>query len=117
MTAADKAIRWSTVAAVVVVAAVAASFSYQHALDVIGRNSRPSRLNVIYPVAIDGLIYAASMTLLNDARRDQLRKTLPARRVIGPADIAALAVHIMTNTAITGATYDIDGGQQLVPSQ
>ena len=30
------------------------------------------------------------------------------------ADIAALAVHLMTNSAITGATYDIDGGQQLV---
>jgi hypothetical protein len=26
----------------------------------------------------------------------------------------ALAVHLMTNTAITGATYDIDGGQQFV---
>jgi hypothetical protein len=25
-----------------------------------------------------------------------------------------LAVHIMSNTALTGATYDIDGGQQLV---
>ena len=33
---------------------------------------------------------------------------------VGPADIAALAVHIMANTALTGATYDIDGGQQLV---
>ena len=31
-----------------------------------------------------------------------------------PQDVAALAVHIMTNTALTGATYDIDGGQQLV---
>ena len=29
--------------------------------------------------------------------------------------MAALAVHIMTNTALTGATYDIDGGQQFVP--
>jgi hypothetical protein len=28
--------------------------------------------------------------------------------------VAALAVHIMTNTALTGATVDIDGGQQLV---
>jgi hypothetical protein len=34
--------------------------------------------------------------------------------VVGPDDIAALAIHLMTNTAITGATYDIDGGQQLV---
>jgi NAD(P)-dependent dehydrogenase (short-subunit alcohol dehydrogenase family) len=49
-----------------------------------------------------------------DQRREQLRTTLPIGRVVGPADIAALAVHLMTNTAITGATFDIDGGQQLV---
>ena len=47
-----------------------------------------------------------------DARRDELRATLPIGRVVGPADVAALAVHIMSNTALTGATYDIDGGQQ-----
>jgi hypothetical protein len=29
-----------------------------------------------------------------------------------PSPIAALAVHLMTNTALTGATYGIDGGQQ-----
>ncbi len=49
-----------------------------------------------------------------DNRRNQLRATLPIRRVVEPADVAALAVHIMINTALTGATYDIDGGQQLV---
>ena len=49
-----------------------------------------------------------------DKRRSQLQTTLPTGRVVGPADIAALAVHLMTNTAVTGATYDIDGGQQLV---
>jgi hypothetical protein len=26
-------------------------------------------------------------------------------------------MHIMTNTALTGATYDIDGGQQLLPDE
>jgi hypothetical protein len=36
--------------------------------------------------------------------------------VVGPADIAALAVHLMINTAITGGSYDIDGGQQLLTS-
>jgi len=54
-----------------------------------------------------------SASLLGDdleRRRDQLRATLPIQRVVGPADVAALAVHIMTNTALTGATYDIDGG-------
>jgi pyruvate/2-oxoglutarate dehydrogenase complex dihydrolipoamide dehydrogenase (E3) component len=43
-----------------------------------------------------------------------LRTTLPIGREVGPADVAALAVHLMTNTAVTGATHDIDGGQQLV---
>jgi hypothetical protein len=28
--------------------------------------------------------------------------------------VAALAIHLMVNTALTGATYDIDGGQQIV---
>ena len=37
----------------------------------------------------------------------------PAGRIAGPVDIAALAVHLMTNTAVTGATFDIDRGQQL----
>ena len=58
-----------------------------------------------------------SAELLGDgleARRDQLRTTLPIGRVVGPADVASLAVHLMINTAITGTTVDIDGGQQLV---
>jgi len=49
-----------------------------------------------------------------EQRRDQLRTALPTGRVVGAADVAALAVHLMTNTAVTGATFDIDGGQQLV---
>lgn len=48
-----------------------------------------------------------------ESRREQ-RTTLPIRRVVGPADIAALAVHLMTNPAVTGAIFDIDGGRQLV---
>jgi hypothetical protein len=40
--------------------------------------------------------------------------TRPVRRVVGPAAIAALAVHLMTNTAVTGVTFDIDADQQLV---
>jgi NAD(P)-dependent dehydrogenase (short-subunit alcohol dehydrogenase family) len=43
-----------------------------------------------------------------------LAAALPIGRVVTAADVAALAVHLMTNTALTGATYDIDGGQQLV---
>jgi hypothetical protein len=38
MTGTDKAIRWSTIAAVTVVALVAASISYRHALEVVGQH-------------------------------------------------------------------------------
>jgi NAD(P)-dependent dehydrogenase (short-subunit alcohol dehydrogenase family) len=49
-----------------------------------------------------------------DARREELRAKLPIGRVVGPADVASLTVHIMSNTSLAGATYDIDGGQQFV---
>ena len=74
----------------------------------------PVRVNLIAAGFVDTPLSAAILGDQLDARREQLRKTLPIGRVVGPADIAALAVHLMTNTAITGATYDIDGGQQLI---
>jgi NAD(P)-dependent dehydrogenase (short-subunit alcohol dehydrogenase family) len=74
----------------------------------------PIRVNLIAAGFVDTPLSASLLGNQLDARREQLRKTLPIRRVVGPTDIAALAVHLMTNTAVTGATYDIDGGQQLV---
>jgi NAD(P)-dependent dehydrogenase (short-subunit alcohol dehydrogenase family) len=76
----------------------------------------PIRVNLIAAGFVDTPLSAAILGDGLDARREQLRSTLPIRRVVGPADIAALAVHLMTNTAVTGATFDIDGGQQLVDS-
>jgi NAD(P)-dependent dehydrogenase (short-subunit alcohol dehydrogenase family) len=75
----------------------------------------PIRVNLIAAGFVDTPLSASLLGDDIDQRRKQLRATLPIRRVVGPADVAALAVHIMTNTAVTGATYDIDGGQQLVP--
>jgi NAD(P)-dependent dehydrogenase (short-subunit alcohol dehydrogenase family) len=74
----------------------------------------PVRVNLIAPGFVDTPLSASLLGDGLDARRDQLRATLPIRRIVGPGDVAALAVHIMTNTALSGATYDIDGGQQLV---
>jgi len=75
----------------------------------------PVRVNLIAAGFVDTPLSASLLGADLDARRDQLRATLPIRRVVGPADVAALAVHIMINETLTGATYDIDGGQQLVP--
>jgi NAD(P)-dependent dehydrogenase (short-subunit alcohol dehydrogenase family) len=74
----------------------------------------PIRVNLIAAGFVETPLSAALLGDQLDERRAQLRETLPIGRVVGPEDVAALAVHLMTNTALTGATYDIDGGQQLV---
>ena len=74
----------------------------------------PIRVNLIAAGFVDTPLSASLLGDQLDARREQLRDTLPIRRVVGPADIASLAVHLMANSALTGATFDIDGGQQLV---
>ncbi|MGZ3451402.1 MAG: SDR family oxidoreductase [Polyangiales bacterium] len=74
----------------------------------------PVRVNLIAAGFVDTPLSASLLGDELENRRKHLRATLPIRRVVGAEDVAALAVHIMTNTALTGATYDIDGGQQLV---
>ena len=74
----------------------------------------PVRVNLIAAGFVDTPLSASLLGDELENRRSHLRTTLPIRRVVGATDVAALAVHIMSNTALTGATYDIDGGQQFV---
>jgi NAD(P)-dependent dehydrogenase (short-subunit alcohol dehydrogenase family) len=76
----------------------------------------PIRVNLIAAGFVDTALSASLLGDRLEDRRNELRATLPIGRVVGPIDVAALAVHIMTNTALTGATYDIDGGQQFIAS-
>jgi NAD(P)-dependent dehydrogenase (short-subunit alcohol dehydrogenase family) len=76
----------------------------------------PIRVNLIAAGFVDTPLSASLLGGGLEDRRNELRATLPIGRVVGPADVAALAVHLMTNTALTCATYDIDGGQQFVAS-
>jgi NAD(P)-dependent dehydrogenase (short-subunit alcohol dehydrogenase family) len=75
----------------------------------------PVRVNLVAPGFVDTPLSAAVLGDALEQRRHQLRETLPIRRVIEPSDVAALAAHLMLNSALTGATYDVDGGQQLIP--
>jgi len=75
----------------------------------------PIRVNTVAAGFVDTPLSARLLGDQLEERRAQLRATLPIGRVVGPEDVAALVVHLMTNTALTGATYDVDGGQQLVP--
>jgi NAD(P)-dependent dehydrogenase (short-subunit alcohol dehydrogenase family) len=81
----------------------------------LARELAPVRVNMIAAGFVDTPLSATLLGGQIDERREELRTTLPIGRVVGPADIALLAVQLMTNTAVTGATFDIDGGQQLLP--
>ena len=74
----------------------------------------PVRVNLIAAGFVDTPLSASVLGDRLEERREELRAKLPIHRVVGPEDVAALAVHIMANSALTGATYDIDGGQQLL---
>lgn len=75
----------------------------------------PVRVNLIAAGFVDTPLSATYFDAESlERRREHLRTTLPIGRVVEAADVGALAVHLMVNTAITGATYDIDGGQQFV---
>jgi NAD(P)-dependent dehydrogenase (short-subunit alcohol dehydrogenase family) len=74
----------------------------------------PVRVNVIAPGFVDTPLSATLLGGQLDARREELRQNLPVHRVTEPSDVAALAIQLMTNPVLTGATYDIDGGQGLL---
>jgi NAD(P)-dependent dehydrogenase (short-subunit alcohol dehydrogenase family) len=74
----------------------------------------PIRVNLIAAGFVDTPLSASLLGDQLEERRTQLRETLPIRRVVEPEDVAELGVHLMVNTALTGGTYDIDGGQQLL---
>jgi NAD(P)-dependent dehydrogenase (short-subunit alcohol dehydrogenase family) len=75
----------------------------------------PIRANLIAAGFVDTPLSASYFSSEGlEARREELRAKLPIGRVVEPADVAALAVHILATPALTGATYDIDGGPQFV---
>jgi hypothetical protein len=98
MTGTDNAIRWSTIAAVAVVALVAAPVSYRQALEVVGQHGESGWLDAAYPLTVDGLIYASSMVLLNDVRRG-LNPHWLAYCALGPGISATLAANVAAGLA------------------
>ncbi len=75
--ASDRAIRRLAALAVVTVAALAAAVSYAHIyrLAVQHRHAGPSAR--MLPLSVDGLIAAASLVLLHEARNDRAARRWP----------------------------------------
>jgi hypothetical protein len=88
-----RAIRWSTITAVSIVALVAAFVSYRHALQVVRVHGESGPLALAYPLTVDGLIYSASMVLLNAARQG-IRAPRLAYLALGLGIAATLAANV-----------------------
>jgi Protein of unknown function (DUF2637) len=74
----DRLIRITTALAVVGVAVVAAIISYQHAYELIRSHGESGMVARLEPFTVDGLIWAASMVILNASRRGQCVPRLAA---------------------------------------
>jgi hypothetical protein len=93
MTGTDKAIRWSTAAAVLGVAAVAAVVSYEHACALVCAHGETGWTAHLIPLTVDGLIWASSMVMLDSARRGLPVPSL-ARWLLGVGIAATLAANV-----------------------
>jgi hypothetical protein len=67
----DRLIRLTTAVAVVAVAGVAAIISYQHAYELVRSHGETGLTARLLPFTVDGLIWAASMVVLDASRRNQ----------------------------------------------
>ena len=93
MTGTDKAIRWSTTAAVMGVAVVAAVVSYEHAYALVHGHGETGWTAHLIPLTVDGLIWASSMVMLDSARRGAPVPSL-ARWLLGLGIAATLAANV-----------------------
>jgi hypothetical protein len=67
----DRLIRTTTALAVVAVAVVAAIISYQHAYELVRSHGESGVTARLLPFTVDGLIWAASMVVLDASHRNQ----------------------------------------------
>jgi len=98
---ADVWIRLATIAAVLTVAAIAAAVSYRHMRGVALDHGEDATAAAIIPISVDGLIVAASMTLLADSRAGRRRTWLSYTLLVlsSAASIAANVMHAQPDLA------------------
>jgi NAD(P)-dependent dehydrogenase (short-subunit alcohol dehydrogenase family) len=80
----------------------------------LARELAPVRVNLVAGGFVDTRLSASLLGNQLEARRGSCARHFRSPASLEPSDVAALAVHLIINTAITGGTYDVDGGQQLL---
>jgi NAD(P)-dependent dehydrogenase (short-subunit alcohol dehydrogenase family) len=74
----------------------------------------PIRVNTIRPGFIDSTMWDFLDEQEREQMREEMRTSLPARRVGQIEDIGQAAVFLMTNPYVTGTVLEVNGGQLLI---
>jgi hypothetical protein len=97
---ADRWIRWTTTGCVALLALIAATVSYLHMHLLVELHGQPGWVAALTPLSVDGMIVAASTTLLADSRSGGRGGILPwALLVVGSAASLAANVAVAEPTA------------------
>ena len=98
---ADRWIRWTTISCVALLALIAGTVSYLHMHMLVARHGQPGWVAALTPLSVDGMIVAASTTLLADSRSGRRGGALPwALLVAGSAASLAANVAVAEPTLI-----------------
>ncbi len=89
----DRLIKITTALAVMAVAAVAAVISYQHAYELVRAHGESGVTARLAPFTVDGLIWAASMVILDVSRRGQ-PVPWPAAWSLGAGIVATVGANL-----------------------
>jgi hypothetical protein len=90
---ADRWIGWTTTGCVALLALIAGTVSYLHMHTLVALHGQPGWVAALTPLSVDGMIVAASTTLLADSRTGERGGVLPwALLVVGSA--ASLAANV-----------------------
>src|ERR1700758_356788 len=90
---ADRWIRWTTTGCVALLALIAGTVSYLHMHMLVELHGQPGWVAALTPLSVDGMIVAASTTMLADSRSGRRGGALPwALLVVG--SVASLAANV-----------------------
>lgn len=90
---ADRWIRWTTIGCVALLALIAGTVSYLHMHLLVARHGQPGWVAALTPLSVDGMIVAASTTLLAESRSGRNGGVLPWALLVA-GSIASLAANV-----------------------
>src|SRR5215472_7639335 len=90
---AERWIRWTTIGCVALLALIAGTVSYLHMHMLVAEHGQPGWVAALTPLSVDGMIVAASTTLLADSRSGSRGGLLPWT-LLAMGSVASLAANV-----------------------